>query len=250
MAPYNEKKNIDDVFLRGVILGALSYMRDKIVIRNTMENRGYAVNVPFFFSLTGDERYIQDKFIDWMEPNCREEMQKAEGNYDPIPRGVLKYTGSSTRNDALTNPYVRSTYNKEENGEVKGHSAYTEWRPKTYNFDVEIICDGLLESSKIEDELDTKFYKSEPYNFSYKGFTIYCQIQFPEQNSLEKQYDFTYGDKDSIFTKLTFSIEIESYKPIIDETTEFHLGKTMQAIQVASGEINLPEVKKDRKNLL
>lgn len=249
MAPYLEKKNTDDVFLRGVILGALSYMRDKIVIKNTIEGKDYVINVPFFFSLTGDERYLQDIFIDWMEPNCREELQKAEGNYDPIPRGILKYTGSTTRTDALANPYVRSTYNKEENGEVKGHSAFTEWRPKTYNFDVEILCDGLLESTKIEEELDAKFYKSEPYSFNYRGFNVQCQIQFPEQNNVEKQYEFTYGDEVQK-TKLTFTIEIESYRPIIDETTEFFLEKTMQNIQITGGDLSLVEVKKDRKNLL
>lgn len=246
------KKNYDDVFIRNVIVGALGYLRDKIYIFNQIdEKRRQIIEVPFFYSLTGDERFLQDKFLEYTLTDKKTEAEcltRAEGAYDPIPRGVLTYKGTQIRTDSLTNPYVRSSYVRDINGEIKTYSAMTAWFPLTLTMDIEIRTDTMLDVLKIQQELIRNLYNSESFIVTFEGFNIHSRIQFPEENTVEKQFEFSY-DSPEKNPSITFQIQIETYLPKIDKSTEFFAGNTMQEFQVSSGDLDL-DVTKPRSILL
>ncbi len=75
------------------------------------------------------------------------------------------------------------------------------------------------------------FYKSEPFYFMHRGFRIHNQIQFPEEASLDKQFEFTTGD-DNPSPKVTFQIEVETYLPSVQESTEFFKGKSIETFNI------------------
>lgn len=249
---FSIKNNVDDVFFRNVIVGALSYLKKKVTIWNQIsDTQRQIVDVPFFFSLTGDEKYLQDAFTDWLPEELCNEIKKAEGNYDPIPRGVLKYSGWSLNTESLTNPQVRSTYNKDVNGNIEQFSAYTQWFPMTLTLDIEILVDSMLDIMKIQQSLIRDLYKSEPFVINFEGFQIKNQINFPDQNTVERQFEFSYGENDQ-FSKITFAIEIETYMPSIDKTTEFNRANSMENINLVKNKLtsDVKLVTKERKSLL
>jgi hypothetical protein len=67
------------------------------------------VYVPFFYSMSGDESFLQDFYMDYID--CDGQSPFAEGNYDVVPRGILNLSGVSIDTAAITNGFVRSTYN-------------------------------------------------------------------------------------------------------------------------------------------
>jgi hypothetical protein len=239
------KKNYDNVFIRDVIVGALGYLREKIYIYNQVdETRRQIIEIPFFYSLAGDEKFLQDAFLKdtLMDPKTEGEcFSRAEGNYDPIPRGVVKYQGSQIRTDSLTNPTVRCSYTKDIGGQIKTFSAMTSWFPLTINMEVEIRCDTMLDVMKIQQELIRNLYISESFIVLFEGFNIHSRIQFPEENTVEKQFEFSYDSPEKP-PAITFAIQIETYLPKIDKSTEYFAGNTMQSITADTDNENSPLV--------
>jgi hypothetical protein len=86
MNPFNFKTNSDNVFFRALVVAFINALNDRIkydVIVSPTETRTFSLD--FYYSLVGDGRFIQDNFINM--DNCKFEF--SDGNYDPIPRGVV-----------------------------------------------------------------------------------------------------------------------------------------------------------------
>ena len=87
MSGFLEKYNTDEVFLRGLITSLLKSLNDKLkYIQINDKQEVLEVYVPFFYSMTGDESFLQDFFLEYTE--CLTDKKMAEGNYDVLPRGI------------------------------------------------------------------------------------------------------------------------------------------------------------------
>ena len=156
----NKNINIGSSFFRTLYLGAIGAVNDVISIKLGE----YDINVPIFVSLTGDERYLQDKFLNWMTPECQVECKKASGNYDPIPRGCLFIESTSIKSENLTNPNIRSEYVKEENGDISAYNTYVKWIPLVVQVKLEFKFSTMLEGLLIQEAILENFYKFITYN--------------------------------------------------------------------------------------
>jgi hypothetical protein len=83
---------------------------------------------------------------------------------------------------------------------------------------VEIELDTYLDSFKVEQALIETFYKTQVYSVSFRGFRIPCQVGFPEDYGLNKTFEFTY--QANVKPMLKFSLSVETYYPVLDNTTE------------------------------
>ena len=79
--------------------------------------------------------------------------------------------------------------------------------------------------------------------FQYKGVRIPAQIQFPESESFDKQYKFTYTDNNKI--NLTLSLNIETYFPSFEKTSTRNRANVMDKILVAHKDPNGGVLKSD-----
>ena len=133
MSGFLEKYNTDDVFLRGVIMGLIRSFNDKLTyIQVNDKQEVLEVFVPFFYSMTGDESFLQDFFIEYKE--CLTDKPIAEGNYDVLPRGIVTLQSSEINTGGLGNKFTRMTYAKESlEGEMKTYSSYTNSVPLNYH---------------------------------------------------------------------------------------------------------------------
>jgi hypothetical protein len=227
MSGFLEKYNTDDVFLRGVIMGLIRSFNDKLTyIQVNDKQEVLEVFVPFFYSMTGDESFLQDFFIEYKE--CLTDKPIAEGNYDVLPRGIVTLQSSEINTGGLGNKFTRMTYAKESlEGEMKTYSSYTNSVPLNLSFNVAMKVDTMLDAFKIYQSVISTFYKTYTYSFEYQGFRIPVQVGFPESYEINKQLEFSYASNDYI--QFNFSVAMETYFPEKDLSTERFRGNLMQA---------------------
>lgn len=221
--PYLEKFNSDDIHARSVIAALLSFLNQEVFILNTWnkeDKEQEIVEIPFYYSFTGDERYLQDFFShSWNK--CA---PAKEGNYDAIPRGVVKLENSTIQTSDMTQRFIRGNFNrvikKVEGGVLKGEnlesfSAYINSVPMQMEFSIELHLDTMTDAFKIQQTIIEVFYASKKFYTTYKGVLVPCQVGFPESYGIEKTFEFSYPNNDEI--KLSFGLNVETYLPVIDE---------------------------------
>lgn len=228
MAQFLQKYNIDDVFLRNVIVGMLKNLNDKLTYTQiNQQQQVLQVFIPFFYSMSGDESFLQDFYLDYID--CDGQSPFAEGNYDVVPRGILNLSSVGINTQAITNGFVRSTYNVEDTqGQMKAYSAYTNYIPLDLAFDVTIRTDTLLDTFKIFETCVQTFYKVFDYSVEFEGIRIPVQVGFPETYPNDKQLEFSYGNTQK-WIETKFTIAAETYFPQKNLRTERFRGNLMQA---------------------
>ena len=219
---FNHKYNTDDAIIRASIVGLVNELNNKIYFENVWSDTDRKiVRVPFFYAMSGDERFLQDYFSDWSD--CAPDF--IEGNTDPIPRGTIFLTGVSILSGNLTSRYVRGFYTKEVDGELKRFNSYINSIPIQLNFSAEILVDTTIDSFKIIQSIMSVLYRTLTFSVSFKGFRVPSQAGFPDSYATNKQFEFTYGVTDRL--KATFDLEMQTYLPIPDDSQEFFAGNNM-----------------------
>lgn len=219
---FSHKYNTDDVIIRAAIVGLVNELNNRMYFYNTWEDdRKEIVRIPFFYAMSGDERFLQDAFSNWND--CYPDF--IEGNTDPIPRGTIFLTGISILSANLTSRFVRGFYTKEIEGQLQRFNSYINSIPIQLNFSAEILTDTSLDSFKIIQSAITVLYRTLVFSVNYNGFRVPTQAGFPDSYTPNKQFEFNYGETDRL--KVTFDIECETYLPIPNESDEFFAGNNM-----------------------
>lgn len=228
MSGFLEKYNVDEVFLRGIIVGLLRNLNERVTYTQiNQQQQILQVYIPFFYSMSGDETFLQDFYLDYLD--CDGQSPFAEGNYDVIPRGIITLTGVNIETASLTSGFVRATYNVEDlQGQMKAYSAYTTSIPLSMTFDVKLRADTLLDTFKIFQAVIQTFYKVFSFSVEFGGMRVPVQVGFPEQYQNDKQLEFSYQNTQK-WIETTFSVAVETYYPQKDLETERFRGNLMQA---------------------
>jgi len=228
MSGFLEKYNVDEVFLRGIIVGLLRNLNERVTYTQiNQQQQILQVYIPFFYSMSGDETFLQDFYLDYLD--CDGQSPFAEGNYDVIPRGIVTLTGVNIDTASLTSGFVRATYNVEDlQGQMKAYSAYTTSIPLSMTFDVKLRADTLLDTFKIFQSVIQVFYKVFSFSVEFGGMRVPVQVGFPEQYQNDKQLEFSYQNTQK-WIETSFSLSVETYYPQKDLETERFRGNLMQA---------------------
>lgn len=237
MASYNTKFNSDDSIVRHLIIGLLADLNNKIYFYRQLDNNTrVAIDVPFYYSITGDDQFLRDNFLFTTAsgPDCHPSEGFADGNYDSIPRGIVNFTSLSIDSSDLVNKRNMGEYTKiNSSGSMEGYSTEFEAIPITMGCDIEILVSSTLDSLKLTESMIKTLYKSNQYSvevghLNEATYRLPAYYAMPEDYELQKPIDFTFEDKDKY--KATFSLEIKSYIPSFEWESERHLGNRMYEI--------------------
>lgn len=210
MGAYNIEKNNDNVVLRYVIVATLAELRKKIFYYNKIDQDTlHRINVPFYYSVTGGERLLLDDFL-----YDAEESGKAIGNYEIVPRGVLKLESLAIDAGSQTNKFIKGEFVREVNGVLKTFSLDTNFLPVNISFDVTIVCSNNLEMLKVTESVLSKLYKATLYNVDLGMFRVQASIGVPEDYSQDKLFEFGLNDKKEF--NVTFPIEVVTFYPVFE----------------------------------
>lgn len=234
MASYNLKYNSDDSVVRHVIIGLLADLNNKIYFwRQMNENDRVAIDVPFYYSITGDDQFLRDNFL-FTTTNgvdCHPDQAFADANYDVVPRGVVNLTGMSIDSGNLVNKRNMGTYTKmNKEGAMEGHTAEFEMVPITLSVDVEILVSSTLDAFKLTEMIIKRLYKSNSFNvevghLNEATYRLNSYYAMPDDYEVQRPIDFTFEDKDKY--KITFPIDINTFIPSFDWESERHAGNRM-----------------------
>jgi hypothetical protein len=210
MSAYNQEYNKDESILRYVIVATLAELRNKVFYYNRVsEDTLQKIEVPFYYSVTGDERFLTDNFVyDSISEG------KAIGDYEVVPRGVLQLSSLSIDSGSQTNKFVKGQFVKEVNGVLRTFAVDTNFLPLNITFSITVVCSNNLEMLKVTESILSKLYKTTTYSVDLGMFRVQAGMAVPEDYSQDKLFEFGLNDKKEF--NVTFDLEVQSFVPVFE----------------------------------
>lgn len=229
---YDLHSNTDNVILRDLLVGALSSMHKEVFWENDINGTGQdkqRVDVLFFHSITGDERWLKDMAMNDMsydKDGCL-----AETAYMKTPYGIVKPGDFSIIESEITNKTVRTEYLKEEaDGSLNTYSSDVFIVPFTMSLEIEIYVDSNLDQYKALQAVVNAFFKNIPFSVdTSNNIRIPAVLENPGDYNKERNIEFGFDEEKK--WSLTFTTQLKSYMPIFIKGTEIFAGKRMGNIQ-------------------
>ena len=222
----HQRYNNENILVRAVIAGLLNILNNKITYEQIWSNEDIeTIQIPWFYNMSGDERFMQDFYTHYA--HCLPP-KPIDGNFDMIPRGVITYTGSPIDSARITSRYVQGTYLKEIDGQLQTMRSFLYSIPLNVNFDCEIWFDTQITSLKVEQVIREVFYKTITFYVYFRGMRVGCSVGFPEDITSEKNIQYSFESDNKI--KINFALQVETYQPVFDPTTEVNANDYMSDI--------------------
>ena len=210
MSAYNQEYNKDNTILRYIIVALLAELKDKVYYYNQIdEDTLKKIPVPFFYSITGDGRFLMDNFL-----FDAEAAGKAIGDYETVPRGIIQLTGISIDSGNQTNKFARGEFVQEWEGILKTFSLETNFLPLNMSFDCTIVCSSNLEMLKVTESLMSKLYKNNLFQVDLGMMRVQANFAVPEDYTQNRLFEFQLNDKKE--WSVTFPIEVASFMPVFE----------------------------------
>lgn len=209
-----KKFNYDEVFLRDLTICLLDTLEGRIKWVNKFTKKDVEVNVPIYYSLTGDERFLLDSFVDDVVSQNR----FVELNTDQIPRGHVTLSNWTVRSDEFRNPNVWLKDVTEDNVEVKRILRKVRAIPITATYDLTILLKTEIDVFKCSQAILNTLWLYKYMFFEYNYMNIDAFMQMPDQNNIEIVREKTLTSDNNI--KLTATIEVMTYYPAFIEESE------------------------------
>lgn len=220
--------NVQDIFFRNAAASLIDMLNNEVIIELERNGKIEKHPIPFFYNYGRDEGFMKDFFMG-LPTDCNYPNQ-AEGNYEKLPRGIIKFADFSVRTGDITNKFVRGTFNKEvlatnDEKQLKAFSARLYSLPLTLRFTVDIESDNLNKMFKILERILDHYHKNTVKYFQFRGVRIPAGIVFPDTGKVEEKSQFTYADDQNVTTQIT--IDMETYYPSFDDHSTLYKGNTI-----------------------
>ncbi len=198
-----ERFNFEDVFFRDLTVCVLDTLEGQVKWINRFTSGDVYVQVPFYYSLTGDERFLLDSFAD----DIVSENRFVELNTDMIPRGHLTMTGFNIKSDEFANPNVWLRMVVENEVEIRKVIAKVRAVPITVNYDLEILLSSEIDTFKCSQAIMDTLWLYKFMYFEYNFMNIDAVILMPDSNSIEMSREKNLTSDNNIKMKVSFTVE-------------------------------------------
>jgi hypothetical protein len=202
-----EKFNMEDVFFRDLTVCVLDTLEGQIRWVNRFSSKDVFVKVPFYYSLSGDERFLLDTFQD----DIVSENRFVELNTDIIPRGHITLKSFNIMSDEFANPNVWLRMVVENNFEIRKVLAKVRAVPITVDYEMVILLSNEVDTFKCSQAiLDTMWIYKFMY-FEYNFMHIDAVILMPDTNSIDIKREKNLTSDNTI--KLSLNFQVQTYYP-------------------------------------
>ena len=207
-----ERFNFEDVFFRDLTVCVLDTFEGQVKWINRFSSGDKYVEVPFYYSMTGDERFLLDSFTDdIVSGDSSGNGRYVELNTDMIPRGHITMTGFNIRADEFANPNVWLRTVVENEIEIKKVLGRVRAVPVTVNYDLEILLSSELDIFKCSQAIMDTLWIYKFMYFEHNFMNIDAVILMPDTNSIELAREKNLTSDNAI--KLKVSFEVQTYYP-------------------------------------
>ena len=220
MLMIGEKFNYDETFLRDLTICVLDTLEGRVNWINRFTSGDVKVNVPFYYSLTGDDRFLLDAFTDDIVSQNR----FVELNTDQIPRGHITLTSWQIRSDEFRNPNIWLRNVVEDNVEAKRVLNKLRAIPITATYDLQILLKSEVDVFKCSQAIMNTLWLYKYMYFEYNYMNIDAIMMQPDNNGIEIVRDKSLKSDNTI--KLTASLEVQTFYPAFITNVEVNPFRT------------------------
>jgi hypothetical protein len=206
-----ERFNMDNVFLRDLTACVLFNLEGQLKWTNKFTSGDVNVEVPFYYSLAGDERFLLDSFQDDIVGSNR----FIELNTDIIPRGHITLKGFSIDSGELANPNVWLKTVVENDTDIKRVLKKVRAVPITVNYDMRIILSNEIDIFKCSQSLMDSLWIYRFMYFEHNFMNIDAVMLMPESNSIEINREKNLTSDNNI--AITLSFEVKTFYPAYEK---------------------------------
>lgn len=199
--------NMEDVFFRDLTVCVLDTLEGQLKWINKFSSGDREVSVPFYYSLTGDERFLMDSFSDDVVSNNR----YVDLNTDIIPRGHLTLTGYDIRAEEFANPNVWLKMVVENQDEMRKVLTKVRAVPISAKYDLVILLTSEIDTFKCSQSIIDTLWLYKFMYFEYNFLNIDAVMILPDTNQIEITREKSMTSDNTI--KLTVSFEVQTYYP-------------------------------------
>lgn len=202
-----QRFNFEDTFFRDLTVCVLDTLEGQVRWVNRFSSGDYPVDVPFYYSLTGDERFLLDSFQD----DIVSENRFVELNTDLIPRGHITLKGFNILSDEFANPNVWLRTVVENEKEIKKVLTKIRSVPISVNYDLEILLSSEIDVFKCSQAIMDTLWVYKFMYFEHNFMNIDAVMLLPDTNQIEISREKNLSSDNTI--KLTVSFEVQTYYP-------------------------------------
>ena len=202
-----DRFNFEDVFFRDLTVCVLDTLEGEIKWTNKFSSGDRIVNVPFYYSMTGDERFLLDSFSDDVVSDNR----YVELNTDQIPRGHLTLTGFDIRSDEFANPNVWLKMVVEDKEEIRKVLTKVRAVPVSAKYDLTILLSSEIDIFKCSQAIMDTLWVYRFMYFEHNFMNIDAVMLIPDTNQVEISREKNLTSDNTI--KLSVSFEVQTYYP-------------------------------------
>lgn len=202
-----QKFNMDDTFFRDLTVCVLDTLEGQVRWVNRFTSGDYPVDVPFYYSLTGDERFLLDSFQD----DIVSENRFVELNTDLIPRGHITLKGFNILSDEFVNPNVWLRTVVENEKEIRKVLTKIRSIPISVNYDLEILLSSEIDVFKCSQAIMDTLWVYRFMYFEHNFMNIDAVMLLPDSNQIDISREKNLSSDNNI--KLTVSFEVQTYYP-------------------------------------
>lgn len=202
-----EKFNFEDVFFRDLTVCVLDTLEGQVRWVNRFSSGDVPVNVPFYYSLSGDERFLLDSFSD----DVVSENRFVELNTDIVPRGHLTLTGFNIRSDEFANPNVWLKMVVENEVEIRKVLARVRAIPITVSYELTILLTSEIDTFKCSQAIMDTLWIYKFMYFEHNFMNIDAVIIMPDTNQIQMARDKNLTSDNNITLKASF--DVQTYYP-------------------------------------
>ena len=198
-----DRFNFEDVFFRDLTVCVLDTLEGQVKWVNKFSSGDVFVQVPFYYSLTGDERFLLDSFQD----DVVSENRFVELNTDIIPRGHLTMTGFNIKSDEFANPNVWLRMVVENELEIRKVLAKVRAIPISVSYDLTITLSNEIDTFKCSQSIMDTLWIYKFMYFEHNFMNIDAVILMPDTNQIEMAREKNLTSDNNITLKASFTVE-------------------------------------------
>lgn len=202
-----KKFNFEDTFFRDLTVCVLDTLEGQVRWVNRFSSGDVPVDVPFYYSLTGDERYLLDSFQD----DIVSENRFVDLNTDIIPRGHITLKSFNILSDEFANPNIWLRTVVENEQEIKKVLGKVRAIPLSVTYDLEILLSSEIDIFKCSQAIMDTLWLYRFMYFEHNFMHIDAVIELPDSNQIEIGREKDLSSDNTI--KLTVSFEVKTYYP-------------------------------------
>jgi len=202
-----ERFNFEDVFFRDLTVCVLDTLEGEINWINKFSGGDVKVNVPFYYSMTGDERFLLDSFSDDVVSNNR----FVELNTDMIPRGHLTLSSFDIRSDEFANPNVWLRMVIEKDDEIRRMLTKVRAVPVSVKYSLSILLSSEIDIFKCSQAIMDTLWVYRFMYFEHNFMNIDAVMLIPDTNQVEIVREKNLTSDNTI--KLNVEFEVQTYYP-------------------------------------